>query len=369
MYSVANDGARSRILAIVLALIGPAAFSSIAARRIQAIAPPQGSFLDTDGARLHFVDQGIGPPLVLIHGLGGQIGNFTYALADGLNKEFRIVAFDRPGSGYSTSVASVQPGIADQAAMFAKAIGRLKLGRRVIVGHSFGVVIALMLALDHPHCVSALALIAPVRHPVGRGRMLAVFAPEAPPPDFALRGGGVLALRPSNIEATSAELTAGLALRHDFDSVTPRYASLDIPVGILFGRGDHVLNWRTQGLSMKEKRCSLDLELVDGGHILPGRSLTPAPHSPAGSQSVPRRGATSNEARRLLRTFQSAIRPKIRSAAFSPIMVDGASVLPLIRIGMIEASATRKPWTPRTRRVGSTTERSSLPIRHVPTGW
>jgi pimeloyl-ACP methyl ester carboxylesterase len=290
------------ILAIVLAIVGLAAFSSTAARRIEAIAPPQGRFLDTDGARLHFVDQRIGPPLVLIHGLGGQIGNFTYSLLDRLNKDFRVVAFDRPGSGYSTSAGSVQPGNADQATMFADAIRKLKLGKPVIVGHSFGGVIALTLALDHPDCASALALIAPVTHPVvapptpfrwlairspllrrlfartlatplglgaGDWIMRAVFAPEAPPSDFALRGGGALALRPSNIEASSAELIAGLALRHDFDSLTRRYASLDIPVGILFGRGDHVLDWRTQGLSMKEKLPWLDFELVDGGHMLP----------------------------------------------------------------------------------------------------
>ena len=61
-------------------------------------------------------------------------------------------------------------------------------------------------------------------------------------------------------------------------------------------------------------------------------------------------------------------RPRIMSAAFSPIMAEGACVLPLTRSGMIEASATRNPSTPRTRNVGSTTERSSAPMRQVPTG-
>ncbi len=56
------------------------------------------------------------------------------------------------------------------------------------------------------------------------------------------------------------------------------------------------------------------------------------------------------------------------SAAFSPIIAEGAWVLPLMRSGMIEASATRKDSTPRTLNVGSTTERSSPPMRQVPTG-
>ena len=40
------------------------------------MAPPQGGFLDVGGARLHLLDRGRGPPVVLIHGLGGQTRPF-----------------------------------------------------------------------------------------------------------------------------------------------------------------------------------------------------------------------------------------------------------------------------------------------------
>ncbi len=59
----------------------------------------------------------------------------------------------------------------------------------------------------------------------------------------------------------------------------------------------------------------------------------------------------------------------IRRAACSPIIIAGAFVLPPVMLGMIEASATRSPSMPRTRRSGSTTARSSVPIRQVPTAW
>src|SRR6185369_16081450 len=59
----------------------------------------------------------------------------------------------------------------------------------------------------------------------------------------------------------------------------------------------------------------------------------------------------------------------IMSAAFSPIMMVGALVLPPISVGMIEASTTRNPSTPYTFSFGSTAAIGSLtPILQVPTG-
>jgi hypothetical protein len=40
------------------------------------------------------------------------------------------------------------------------------------------------------------------------------------------------------------------------------------------------------------------------------------------------------------------VTPRMRSAAFSPIIIEGALVLPLVTAGMIEASATRRPSIP-----------------------
>ena len=58
---------------------------------------------------------------------------------------------------------------------------------------------------------------------------------------------------------------------------------------------------------------------------------------------------------------------RMNSAARSPIMIDGAFVLPVVTIGMIDASATRRPSMPCTRSRGSTTAAASVPILHVPT--
>src|SRR5437867_12651636 len=69
-----------------------------------------------------------------------------------------------------------------------------------------------------------------------------------------------------------------------------------------------------------------------------------------------------------LRSPAAAVASTI-AAHFSPIMMQGALVLPLVSVGMIEASATRRPPMPCTLSSGSTTAIGSLPILHVPTGW
>jgi len=288
------------VAAFILVALGAAStgFSALAGRLIERQTPPQGRFLDLDGVRLHLLDQGQGPPVVLIHGLSGQLGNFTYALVRRLSDEFRVVAFDRPGSGYSSRARGESAGMQAQAATLAKAIRRLKLDRPVIVGHSLGGALALELALDAPDCVGALALIAPATHPLSRpprvfrplairspalrrafawtlatpggliARMLVikeVFAPEAPPADFAELGGGFLAVRPGSVVRASEDI---IALEEDLKVLPQRYAAVRAPVGVLYGRDDHVLDWRAHGEAMREKFPSLDFELVDGGHML-----------------------------------------------------------------------------------------------------
>ena len=278
------------------ALVG---LSALAVRGIERAVPPQGGFLDVGAERLHVLDKGRGPPLVLIHGLSGQMGNFTHSLVDRLIGDFRVVAFDRPGSGYSTRAPGASASVTAQAATLAEAFRILKLDRPVVVGHSLAGALVLALALDHPDCVGGLALIAPATHPMSKPpltfrafairspwlrRFFAwslvtpaallvqkiavkqVFAPEVPPPDFATAGGGLLGMRPRSFESASADM---IALDVDLKALPQRYASIRAPIGVLFGRGDHILDWRAHGEAMKREIPSLDFELVDGGHMLP----------------------------------------------------------------------------------------------------
>jgi hypothetical protein len=51
--------------------------------------PPQGQFIEIEGTRIHSVNGGQGPVIVVIHGSGGQLRNFTNSLLDRLTDECR----------------------------------------------------------------------------------------------------------------------------------------------------------------------------------------------------------------------------------------------------------------------------------------
>ena len=96
--------------------------------------------------------------------------------------------------------------------------------------------------------------------------MAFVFAPDIAPADFPTRGGGMLGLRPSHFYAASSDIAA---VEEVLPGYMARYHSLTLPIAILYGRGDRLLNHREQGEAMTEKLPALDLELMEGGHMLP----------------------------------------------------------------------------------------------------
>lgn len=130
--------------------LGLSFYSDRLARDAERQVPPDGRYIRVDGARLHYVDKGTGPAIVMVHGLAGQLRNFGYGMLDILAKDHRVILVDRPGSGYSTADEDREPNIVEQAAIVARFIEALGIDRPLLVGHSLGGAIALALALDHP---------------------------------------------------------------------------------------------------------------------------------------------------------------------------------------------------------------------------
>jgi pimeloyl-ACP methyl ester carboxylesterase len=257
---------------LVLVTIGMALFTAWTARGVEKRLPPPGRFIDVDGATLHYLDEGSGPPLLLIHGLAGQVRVFTHSLLDRLKTEHRVIILDRPGSGYSTRPAQASAAIRAQARTIARFIEEIGVEQPLVVGHSLGGAIALALALNHPEQVAGLALLAPLTHPreemppllrglaigspllrwfvawtsvvplsiANRKRVLDVaFGPDPVAPDYGTRGGGLLNLRPNSFINASRDL---MAANDDLLDMHRRYHELKMPVGVLFGTADRLLD-------------------------------------------------------------------------------------------------------------------------------
>ena len=279
--------------------VGLAGFSAWAASKAEELVPPDGQFAEVAGARLHYVDTGPrdAPAIVMVHGLMGQMRNFSHSLVERLTDDFRVVLVDRPGWGHS-ALEGPRPGIAAQAAMIAALIEKLALDRPLLVGHSMGGAVSLALGLDRPELVKGLALIAPLSQAVhevpkpfagllaplpirplvawlvavpagmlnGRKTAEAIFAPDPVPADFATRGGGALALRPKSYMAGSFELFHAPA---DMAALVARYGEMRLPVAILYGRQDAVLDPELNGVKTAGEIPGASLELIEGGHMLP----------------------------------------------------------------------------------------------------
>src|SRR6184192_4337058 len=124
---------------------------------------------------------GEGPPLLLVHGLGGAASNWT-ELVPLLLERHRLLVPDLPGHGGSTAlpaVSGLEP-FADRVALVAEREGMLPAA---VVGHSLGGMVVLRLALRRPDAVEALVLASAAGLSVGNvwGRqLLSIFTSVRP---------------------------------------------------------------------------------------------------------------------------------------------------------------------------------------------
>jgi pimeloyl-ACP methyl ester carboxylesterase len=259
-------------LGLVAAAFGAAAlFNRRQARNAEAEYPPEGKFVDLDGVRLHYVERGDGPPLVMFHGMGALVQDLLGSgIVDEAAKRFRVIAFDRPGYGYSDRPRGERWTPEAQMELARAALTKLGIEKPLVMGHSWGTLPALAWAVDHPEEVTGLVLVSgpyfPFKTPspmlmsmpswpyigaamanttsplmvraVGPGVLKQVFAPNAVPQEFIDRFPHGLALRPKQIRATSGD--AGLVQLAQI-RLSKRYGELKLPVAIVAGDGDKIV--------------------------------------------------------------------------------------------------------------------------------
>src|SRR5262245_50018264 len=114
-------------------------------------------YVDADGFRIRYMEDGQGPPLVHLHGAGGLRLSPAHDL---LSRQFRVIAFEMPGFGPSaenTRTGSMR----ELASTMAGAITALGVDEFNLMGTSFGAKTALWLALQEGPRVRALVLESP----------------------------------------------------------------------------------------------------------------------------------------------------------------------------------------------------------------
>lgn len=119
--------------------------------------PFESRFLEVDGARIHYVDEGDGPVLLMLHGQPTWSFLFRH-LVERLRDEFRCVALDYPGFGLSTAPPGYAFRIHEQVRMVEGFVQRLDLDAITPVGHDWGGPIGMALAVRHPERVRAFVI-------------------------------------------------------------------------------------------------------------------------------------------------------------------------------------------------------------------
>src|SRR4051812_19715316 len=148
-------------LAAVLILASPAA------------AKPQDKFADNGGVKIHYVVDGTGPLVVMLHGFPDYWATWKPLMATLSAAGYRTAALDTRGYNLSDKpqgvAAYAMPNLVGDVAAVIAAEGQKDA---VVVGHDWGAAIAWQTVLNRPELVNRLVIMA-VPHPAGMARELA----------------------------------------------------------------------------------------------------------------------------------------------------------------------------------------------------
>lgn len=264
----------------------------------QAQHPPIGQFITVEDGRVHYLEGGEGPTVVLVHGANGNIRDWTFSIFAKLAETHHVIAFDRPGLGYSDRPVSDGDNPEVQARILSKAAAQLGVKDAVIVGHSWGGAVAMAWALNHAEQIKGVAVLAGATYPWGgdgvfvyklgaseslsgvvngfarsyitedrRKQYLAdVFHPNRAPLGYLDYIGVSLALRPDTFKWNAqdiARLDAHLA------RMAPRYGEITLPMEILHGEEDQAVFSRIHSVPLHRDVRNSYLTVLPGvGHMI-----------------------------------------------------------------------------------------------------
>lgn len=268
------------------------------AEQAEAAYPPVGAFVTVDGRRVHYVLRGQGPDLVLIHGASGNLRDML-PLAEILTPNYRVVAFDRPGLGYSEALTLGNETLLGQATALRKAALQLGMPQPIVVGQSFGGSVALAWALDQPPAALVLisapsmpwpgklgiwyrltdSLLGPVLFvplaaayvpdSYAENSVAGIFGPDPVPPGYIQTIGVPLTLRQATLWNNAEQVNA---LRAQLVEMVPRYTSLTLPVELIHGDADTIVPLAIHSQPLATLLPDATLTVVPGAGHMPHQS-------------------------------------------------------------------------------------------------
>jgi haloalkane dehalogenase len=119
--------------------------------------PFESHYADVDGARVHYIDEGNGPPLLLMH--GNPTWSFLYRdLIIGLRDRYRCIAIDYPGFGLSQAASGYSYTPAEHANVVEDLFVRLDVKDVTMMVQDWGGPIGFAAATRHPDRFAAFVI-------------------------------------------------------------------------------------------------------------------------------------------------------------------------------------------------------------------
>jgi pimeloyl-ACP methyl ester carboxylesterase len=269
--------------------------------RRAAVPSPDGAFIEAGGVPVHYRRFGSGPPVVLLHGAGGNLRDFTLSLAPEIARRHEVIAVDRPGLGFSGRTWRARQ-LSGQALLLAEALAALGVERPTLVGHSYGGALALAWALALPGTVAGALVIGAPSQPRGRiglmngllashltgpivarqvpdriadrlvgNALVRIFSPQPVPPGYLAHMRPELVLSPAVLRANALQLRA---LKTGLRAIAPRYTELAVPVEIVHGAADGIVPFDVHALPLARQVPGARLTRLEGVGHMPQHAAT-----------------------------------------------------------------------------------------------
>lgn len=297
-------------LALAVGAVATTVVNRSKVAKIETTYPPIGDFVTVNGAQVHYLQKGTGPDLILLHGAGGNLREFTLGLMDSLADRYTVTAFDRPGLGYSDRAPDVETGPLatdgespqQQATILRDAAQQLGIKQPIVAGHSFGGAVIMawaVMGLDQDSDVNASAIVSlagvsmpwpgdlgqyyrvngsafggivtiPLISALASESQIAasikgIFAPQPVVEGYAETIGAPLTLRPENFRANVRQVNT---LRPHIVALSERYPELTLPIEIVHGDADSTVPIQIHPQELIKIVPSANLDRLQGvGHM------------------------------------------------------------------------------------------------------